>query len=360
MARERIWTLIWSEELKSQVPLPDTCKQTIENTKQEIEQVLAWTSDKKIMIIWPCSADFEDSLVEYGKKLKQMKEKYGEKIIFVMRFYTGKPRTIGGWKWIQQWPIDSSETSTHWQDIGMNDGLLYSRKLAIKLMEETWIALADEMLHPQLYDHFDDIFAYQAIGARSTENQYHREVSSGTDIAIGLKNPTGGNLQIMVNSILAAQTKSTFTIWESIYLSTGNNLAHGILRGWDNWPNYSLKHIQEAYVLMKKWGVKNPKIIIDCSHENCKIDGKKDPLQQIQVMNSVMESIENDSELKNFVAGFMVESYIYDGQQSMPKDEKDIPQAIAEGKLIRWKSLTDPCIWVEKTGDLLVALHSKI
>jgi 3-deoxy-7-phosphoheptulonate synthase len=346
MTRTEVGTLIWSEELKQQAPMSQHAIQIVKSTRDEIGKALRGDSDKKIMIIWPCSADFESSLIDYAKKLKEMKEQYGDKIIFLMRFYTWKPRTIGGWKWIQQWPIE-------WNidEISMNEWLLFSRQLAIKLMEESGIALADEMLHPQLYNHFDDIFAYQAIGARSVENQYHREVSSGANIAIGLKNPTSWSLMIMANSIEAAQNPSRFTIEEKMYASTGNTLAHGILRGWDNGPNFSKESIQEAYDIMIKRNIQNHGIIIDCSHENCKIDGKKQPLRQIEIMNAVMESIKENPELKKFVKWFMVESYIYDGNQSMPKNIDDAK---------RWLSLTDPCIGIEWTGKLLKELHEKI
>ncbi len=346
MTRTEIGTLLPSEELKEQAPMSPKATQIVFSTRDEITKALRGESDKKIMIIWPCSADFESSLIDYAKKLKEMKEQYGDKIIFVMRFYTGKPRTIGGWKWIQQWPLETEN-----EEISMNDWLLFSRELAIKLMEESGIALADEMLHPQLYNHFDDIFAYQAVWARSVENQYHREVSSGANIAIGLKNSTSWSLVIMWNSIKAAQTPSKYTVEEKMYSSSWNDLAHGILRGGDNGPNYSIENIQEAYDIMKKQGIQNPSIIIDCSHENCKFDGKKQPLRQIEIMNAVMESIKENSELKSFVKGFMVESYIYDGNQSMPEN-------IDEAK--RWLSLTDPCIGIEWTQKLLRELHEKI
>lgn len=344
--RTKVAEFISAEELKLRVPISPKAERVVQETRQEIENVITGKSDKKIMVIWPCSADFEDSLLEYARKLAELKAKHGDKFVFVMRFYTWKPRTIGGWKWIQQWRLEENgwdEKQT------MNEGLLYSRKVAIELMEESWIGLADEMLHPQLHDHFGDVMSYLAIWARSVENQYHREVSSWSNVTIWMKNPTSWNLTVMANSVKAAQSPSPYTMWNDLYQSTWNALAHAILRWWDNWPNFNIESIREAYKIMTQQWIQNPSILIDCSHENCKVDGKKDPLRQFEIMQAVIESIKGESELKAFVKWFMVESYIYDWNQPIPKDIWDAKH---------WLSLTDPCIWIEATEKWLWEVHA--
>lgn len=343
MSSKIMWTLLSSRDIKDFVPLSQKASKITQESKEELKSIFSGNSKKKVVIIWPCSADFESSLLEYAKFLKEMKTLYGDKILFIMRFYTGKPRTIGGWKGIQQWPLETSK-----KDISLSEGFLFIRKLGIQLIETSEIALADELLHPQYFEHFNDVFAYFAIWARSGENQYHREVSSGADMPIGMKNPTSGNLNILGNSIKAAQTASTFVIENSIYTSTGNQLSHGILRGGDSWPNFSKLHIESLLEITKKQNIKNPWVLIDCSHENCKIDGEKDPLKQIDVVNIVMKDIRDNPELMAFVKWFMIESYIYDGNQSMPESIKDAK---------KWLSLTDPCIGLEATRNLLKNLY---
>lgn len=347
MGHNIVWTLISSQKLKRLIPLSDKASNVTQTTSSDIKNILEGKSNKKIMVIWPCSADFESSLIEFSQALKDINKQFGDKIAFVMRFYTGKPRTIGGWKWIQQWQLDAQENDIN----SINEWLIYSRKLGIKLIEESGIGLADEMLHPQLSNHFDDIYSYLAVGARSTENQYHREVASGIYMPVWFKNPTSWQLSVMANSIKAAQTASDYTIEDHIYQSTWNEYAHGILRWWDHWSNYSLKSIQDTYNIMYKLGIKNPWILIDCSHENCKINGIKDPMQQQFVMNYVMDLIQKDLKLKAFVKGFMVESYLFDGNQSIPENINNA---------VKWLSLTDPCIWLDGTQKLLLELYSKI
>lgn len=357
MWSEHLWKLIDSENLKNKAPLSEGAIATIQATQQEIEDVLAWKSNKKIMIVWPCSADFEDSLLEYAQKLKELKEKYGDEIVFVMRFYTWKPRTVGGWKWLQQGPLEdinnwelNTKDLTEEEINNFNEWLIYSRKLAIKIIEESGIGLADEMLHPQLYNHFDDIYSYLAVGARSTENQYHREVSSWATQPIWMKNSTDWNVITWVNSVESAQKWwSICTIWNNIYRWNWNEYAHLILRGGNGKPNYDLNFIQEAYKEMIKRWIENPSVIIDLNHEN----SWKKPEEQKRIMLEVLDSIKDKPELKEFVKGFMCESYIKEWRQDFPKNWDF-------SKITHGLSLTDPCSSIEETAKICKALSDDV
>ena len=206
-----------------------------------------------------------------------------------------------------------------------------------------WIPLADEMLHPQLIEHFSDIYSYLAVWARSTENQYHREVASGLNIPVGMKNPTSGDLGTMLNSIEAWQSPSTYTVWDSIIESTGNNMVHGILRGGNKQANYDPESINQLCELIKerKGKIQNPWIIIDVSHDNCKQpNGKKDPIKQLSIIDEIYSNISQYND-PNIIKWFMVESYLEEGRQDYTKDA------------IHWLSLTDPCIGLEKTRQLI-------
>lgn len=335
-----------SNDLKINIGINDFGKEVIENSKIEIKNILSWKSKKKLLIIWPCSADFEESLLEYGSFIKSLRDKYSSNIEIVMRFYTGKPRTIWWWKWLSN--------SNPWDEANIVDWITNSRILAIKLIE-MWIPLADEMLHPQLSSFFDDIYSYLAIWARSTENQYHREVASWSDIPIGFKNPTSGDIETMVNSISAWQNPSDYTLWDDIYKSSWNNFSHGILRwwriGWKNFSNYWTDDISLLGDMLTKWKVKNPAFIVDTNHENSNKDHKK----QIKIMKSVFDNLKilsnDNSDVLEFFKWFMVESYLFEWRQNWTDSEQD---------LVKWLSLTDPCIWKEQTEEFVYQLSENI
>jgi 3-deoxy-7-phosphoheptulonate synthase len=299
----------------------------VESYREQIRKILTWEDSRKILIIWPCSADFEDSLNEYAEFLAKINDEVKDRIFIIMRFYTWKPRTINWWKWMIQ------------------DGIKGVREMWIKLTEKHNLPLADEMLNPHLLDYVDDIYTYLAIWARSTENQYHREVSSWLYIPVWMKNPTSWNIEIMVNSIKAWQYSHTYNGTRQVYETEWNPFCHWILRWWENWSNYSLEHILKAYHLMEK-GIKNPSLIIDTSHDNWRINGVKHPENQVNILKSVMKDIQEKPELLDFVKWFMVESYLFDWKQ----DEKiEYPK--------HWLSLTDPCIWLEKTKELIYTMY---
>lgn len=341
--KKLIWKLLSPYDLKNKIPLSESWSQSVDKNRQELKDIITWKSDKKILIIWPCSADFEDSLMKYAWFLSEMQKKVEDKIKIVMRFYTGKPRTVWGWKWLQN--------SSPWEIPNLVTWIENSRKIAVNIIERYNLPLADELLHPQLIEHIEDIYSYFAIWARSSENQFHREVASGISFPVWLKNPTSGDIKFMINSIQASLAPSVYAIWNSVYETTWNNYSHGILRWWSNWPNYELENIKQVYDLMNERKIKNKALIIDTNHDN----SWKKYERQNQIMWEVMTSISGKKELSNLVKWFMVESYLFDDRQDLPC----YPRAW-HGELKHWLSLTDPCIWKEKTEKLIMDLYEMI
>lgn len=329
------------KEIKEQFPVTDEISEIIERRNGEIADIFTGKSDKLILIIGPCSADHEDSVIDYISRLARVQQQVKDKIYIIPRIYTNKPRTTGsGYKGMLHQPDPENHTD-------MLKGIIAIRNLHIRAIKETGFTCADEMLYPENYRYLDDILAYVAIGARSVENQQHRLVSSGIDVPVGMKNPTGGDISVMMNSITAAQNSHKFLYrgWEVV--SKGNPLSHAILRGYVNkhgqsLPNYhyeDLVHLNETY---KAGDFKNPAVIIDTNHAN---SGKK-YLEQVRIAREVMESRNYNPEIKKLVKGFMIESYIEDGAQK-----------IGEG--VYGKSITDPCLGWEKTENLILMLADK-
>lgn len=337
-----------AQEIKQEFPLTSTWKKVVSHSRDEIGKILSGKSKKKILIIGPCSADFQDSLQTYARFISDARSLYSDKIEIVMRFYTWKPRTVWGWKWISNSAPGDKPDIARW--------IIDSRNLAITLIEKYKIPLADEMLHPQLVNMFDDIYSYQAIWARSTENQYHREVASGVDFPIWFKNSTSWDIDVMTNSIAAGQTPSSYVVWDTVYDSRWNNFSHGILRWWrvngvnhSNYSEHDLLHTSQ--LLIKKW-IKNPGFIIDTNHEN----SNKKYESQIDIMMEVFDTIEKLMtkwiDVSEHFKWFMTESYLVDGRQDWPKDDD-------ESKIVRGCSLTDPCIWLEKTKLFLEEMYKR-
>ncbi|MFA5917134.1 MAG: 3-deoxy-7-phosphoheptulonate synthase [Candidatus Gracilibacteria bacterium] len=334
--KKLIGELLAPSVLKTKIPLSEKAKAFTENSRQELKDIISGKSNKKILIIGPCSADFEESLYEYADFLSKLQEKVEDKIKIVLRFYTGKPRTIGGWKGLQN--------SAPGETPDLISGIENSRKIAVNIIEKYNLPLADELLHPQLVEHIGDLYSYFAIGARSSENQFHREVSSGLDFPVGMKNPTSGNISIMLNSVQAGTTPSVYVIGNDVYETSGNSYCHSILRGGITGPNYDLESIKKAYEENKKRNIINKGLIIDTNHDN----SQKKYEKQIDIMQEVMNSISENKELKNFVKGFMVESYLFDGRQ-------DYSENIQKGL-----SLTDLCIGKERTEELIMKMYNLI
>ncbi len=323
------------QEVKERYPLSDELAKIVSTRAEEIKGIFTGKSDKFVLVIGPCSADNEDSVIDYISRLRTVQDKVSDKIFIIPRIYTNKPRTTGdGYKGMLHQPDPNAKPD-------MYKGIVAIRELHMRALKETGFSCADEMLYPENYRYLSDILAYVAIGARSVENQQHRLTSSGLDIPVGMKNPTSGDVSVMMNSITAAQHKHTFIYrgWE--VHSDGNPYAHAILRGYVNkhgqsLPNYhyeDLVHLAETYA---KSGLENPGVIVDTNHAN---SGKK-YLEQIRIAKEVLHSCHHDADVKKLVKGFMIESYIEDGAQKI-------------GECIYGKSITDPCLGWEKTERLI-------
>ena len=301
----------------------------------EVEAIFKGESDKFILVIGPCSADNKESVLDYIGRLKEVEAEVKDKILIMPRIYTNKPRTTGdGYKGMLHQP-DPDKTPD------MLEGIIAIRDLHMSALKDYGFTCADEMLYPDNYRYLSDLIGYVAVGARSVENQQHRLTASGIDVPVGMKNPTGGDLSVMMNSITAAQHSHTFIYrgWE--VTSAGNPLAHAIMRGYIDYAgkcvsNYHYEDLQNLYNLYAKSNLVNPAAVIDCNHAN---SGKK-YLEQIRIAKDVVYSCNHNKDIRKMVKGLMIESYIEDGAQK-----------IGEG--VYGKSITDPCLGWEKSKDLI-------
>ena len=324
------------KEIKEQFPLSKSGEVALSNSVSDLKDVFCGKSDRFILIIGPCSADRVDAVIDYIHRLIKVQEKVADKIIIVPRIYTNKPRTTGeGYKGMLHQPDPNSETD-------MLRGIVAIRKLHIRAIEETGFGCADEMLYPENYRYLSDLLAYCAVGARSVENQQHRQVASGCDVPVGMKNPTGGNISVLMNSIKAAHTSHVFLYrgWE--VKTHGNPYAHAILRGYVDkqgvsHSNYSYEDLCELYEAYQEADIENPAVIVDTNHEN----SGKNHLEQIDIAKKVLSSIKRSENLRKMVKGLMIESYIEDGAQKICENS------------VYGKSVTDPCLGWEKTEKLI-------
>ncbi len=318
------------EEICAQYPVPDELKELKKKRDQEICDVISGKSDKFLLIIGPCSADNEEAVVDYTNRLSRIYNKVSDKLVLVPRVYTNKPRTNGdGYKGIVSQPDpQQGEDFLH--------GLIAMRQMHLRVMSESRLTAADEMLYPENWPYISDILSYVAIGARSVEDQQHRLTSSGFDVATGMKNPTSGHLSVMLNSIYAAQQPHSFIFRGNEVETSGNPYAHAILRGAvnKNGSNISNYHYEDLALLMELYqerNVVNPACIIDANHNN---SGKRFA-EQPRIIKEVLHSRRVNPDIRNLVKGVMVESYIKEGSQK-----------IGEG--IYGKSITDPCLgWAD-------------
>ncbi len=335
MSFEFIRKLPTPAEIKEQYPVPADIAEMKAKRDQEIADVFTGKSDKFLMIIGPCSADNEDAVIDYISRLKKVQEKISDKVLIIPRIYTNKPRTTGeGYKGMLHQPDPEKKPD-------MLNGLLAIRHLHIRAMKETGLTSADEMLYPDNYRYLSDILSYVAIGARSVEDQQHRLTASGMDVPCGMKNPTSGTLSVMMNSVVAAQMGHTFLYrgWE--VKTSGNPLAHTILRGSQNKnghtiPNYHYEDLRLLHDLYAEKNFANPAVIVDTNHSN----SGKQYKEQLRIAKDVLHSCNCSPDIKKLVKGLMVESYIEEGSQK-----------IGEG--IYGKSITDPCLGWEDTERLL-------
>ena len=323
------------KEIKEQYPLTAELSQVKARRDKEIADVFTGKSGKMVLIIGPCSADREDAVLEYCERLAKLQEAVSDKLVLIPRVYTNKPRTTGdGYKGLLHQP-DPRKTSD------MLEGVIAIRRLHTNVLASTGLPTADEMLYPDNYRYLSDLLSYVAVGARSVENQEHRLTSSGIDIPVGMKNPTSGDISVMLNSIMAAQHPHTFIYrgWEVD--TTGNPLAHAILRGYVNkhgesMPNYHFEELERLYNAYTAKGLQNMALIVDANHAN----SAKKYQEQPRICKEVLHSCRHSGEIKSIVKGFMVESYLEPGCQKI-------------GDGVYGKSITDPCLGWEETIRLV-------
>ncbi|MBR6347689.1 MAG: 3-deoxy-7-phosphoheptulonate synthase [Spirochaetales bacterium] len=329
-------------EVKAQFPVTKQVEETVRERRSEVISVFEGRSDKLVLIIGPCSADNEDSVLDYVCRLVPVQEKVKDKILIVPRIYTNKPRTTGmGYKGLLHQPDPAGKP-----DLYM--GILATRHLHMRAVEETGFIFADEMLYPENYKYLDDILGYVAVGARSVENQQHRLTASGIEVPVGMKNPTSGDFHVMMNAIIAAQSPHTFLYrgWEAH--SHGNPHAHAILRGYtdkhgNNHPNYHYEDLVFLCDLYEESGLANPGVIVDSNHSN----SNKKPLEQPRIISEVLASARQNQRIRKLLKGFMVESYIEEGSQHV-------------GDGCYGKSITDPCLGWKDSERLILDMAEKL
>ncbi len=329
-------------DLKAEYPLSENIKALKSRRDREIREIFEGKSDKFLVIVGPCSADNQDAVLEYVHRLSRLYEKVKEKLLLIPRVYTNKPRTTGeGYKGMLHQPSPD-------QAPDMLQGIIAIRKMHIRVMEETGLTAADEMLYPENRSYLDDVLSYEAVGARSVENQQHRLVASSMDIPVGMKNPTSGDLSVMLNSIQAAQASHSFIYRGWDVTTSGNPLAHAILRGGvDKYgtcvPNYHYEELARLMELYKKRDLENPAVIVDANHSN----SNKKYKEQIRIVSEVLHSRNYNPALKKLIKGVMIESYLEEGNQPIDCDR------------VYGKSITDPCLGWADTEALLYSIAEK-
>ncbi len=323
------------KDIKEQYPLTAELAAIKEAEDKEIRAIFEGTSNKFLLVIGPCSADNEDSVIDYISRLRKVQDKVSDKVVIVPRIYTNKPRTTGeGYKGMLHQPNPNEHPD-------MLKGIIAIRSLHMRALKETGFSCADEMLYPENHRYLSDVLSYVAVGARSVEDQQHRLCASGLDIPCGMKNPTSGDISIMLNSIVAAQHSHTFIYrgWE--VKSLGNPYAHAILRGYVDdrgvsHPNYHYEDLITLHDAYAAKGLSNMAVLVDTNHAN---SGKK-YLEQVRIAKEVLHSCRHNADVHKMVKGLMIESYIEDGAQKI-------------GENIYGKSITDPCLGWDKTERLI-------
>lgn len=319
-------------------PLSEAAAAQKKQIDAQLQDIFCGASQKLLLVIGPCSADREDAVLEYIQRLRGVQDQVADKILIIPRIYTNKPRTTGdGYKGMLHQPDPNASPD-------LLKGLTSIRRLHMRALEEIGFACSDEMLYPENHQYLADLLSYVAVGARSVENQFHRLVASGLNIPCGMKNPTSGDLSVMMNSITAAQHRHAFAYggWEAV--SHGNPLAHAILRGsvdqhGRSIPNYHYEDLQRLCELYAKSELSNPAVVVDTNHAN----SGKQWAEQPRIAKEVMHSTRHSDDIKRLVKGFMIESYLEDGNQ--PPDGG-----------VCGKSITDPCLGWEKTERLIFDL----
>ena len=329
-------------EIKAQYPLTDELSRVKTDRDRQIADVFTGKSSKMVLIIGPCSADNEDAVLEYCERLSVLQAKVSDRLILIPRVYSNKPRTTGhGYKGLLHQPDPEQESD-------ILKGVIASRRLHTNVLANTGLSTADEMLYPDSYRYLSDLLSYVTVGARSVENQEHRLTSSGLSVHVGMKNPTSGDISVMLNSIMAAQHSHTFIYrgWE--VETAGNPLAHAIMRGYvnkhgDPIPNYHFEDLEYLYHAYAAKGLQNMALIVDANHAN----SGKQYKQQRRICKEVLHSCRHSENIHTMVKGFMIESYLEEGSQRI-------------GEHIYGKSITDPCIGWEDTERLVLDMAELI
>lgn len=323
------------KELKEIYPVNKSLFKIKQLRDNELKNIFEKKDNRIVAIVGPCSAHDKDAVLFYCEKLAKIQDKIKDKVLIIPRIYTNKPRSTGeGYKGLLHQPDPKRAPN-------MLDGIIAIRSLHIDVLSSTGFSTADEMLYPENHRYINDVLSYVAVGARSVENQFHRLVASGVGIPCGMKNPTFGNLNVLVNSVYAAQNKHTFIYrgWE--VNTNGNNLAHCILRGFidnneNSFPNYHYEDVMRLLNTVNSKSIKNPSVIIDANHSN----SNKNHKEQIRIIKEILYYRSITPDLKSFIKGFMIESFIEEGSQDI------------NGKVFG-KSITDPCLSLKDTEILL-------
>nr|WP_027972601.1 3-deoxy-7-phosphoheptulonate synthase [Streptococcus plurextorum] len=329
------------EEVKSATRLTGEVLANKEQRDRELEAIMRGEDKRVLLVIGPCSSDNEEAVLEYANRLATLQEEVKDRVFMVMRVYTAKPRTNGdGYKGLVHQPDAKGAPS-------LINGIKAVRNLHYRVITETGLTTADEMLYPENLSLVDDLVSYIAIGARSVENQQHRFVASGIDVPTGMKNPTSGNLNIMFNAMYAAQAEQNFLFNGEEVHTSGNPLAHAILRGAVNeygkyMPNYYYDNLLDTIETYEKMQLENPFIMIDTNHDN----SGKNYLEQIRIVRQTLINRDWNEKINKYVRGFMIESYLEDGRQNEPE--------------VFGKSITDPCLGWDNTELLIRELYNSL
>lgn len=326
-------------ELSEEFSLSDKQQKQRMSCIHEIQNIILGTDSRKLIIIGPCSADREDSVLDYMTRLARLKEKVADVFVIIPRIYTSKPRTNGlGYKGLLHRPDPEGIEDD------LINGLIASRRMHYRVITETGLFGADEMLYPEVIYNYMDLLIYTAVGARSVENQQHRLVASGLDMPVGMKNPTSGDLKVMLNAIKASRHSQSLIFRGWMVETDGNPYSHAILRGYENlsgiaYPNYYYEYIRQLFDMFHTFDIKHEGVVIDCNHSN---SGKHYD-EQIRIATDVIQNCHRSKSINRFVKGLMIESYLLDGNQMI-------------GENIYGKSITDPCLGWEKTEQLILDL----
>lgn len=345
MNYSRIQKLPSVESIIERFPLSPKAELSIMKNREEIKNIISGKDSRLLIIVGPCSAWPKEAVIEYAARLKSLEPALDNVMKIVMRTYIQKPRTTTGWTGPMNQPDLFSPPN-------IEKGMFYAREMMVNIIE-MGVAIADECLFTHNARGFAELVSWFAIGARSSEDHEHRVIASAAHCAVGMKNPTHGSIKVAINSVLAAQNAQAAAMDGYAIQTHGNPYAHLVLRGSNQNPNYTLPHLLEACHLMQSYNIKNPAILIDASHDNCIIDGKKQPEIQPQVIMNVLDIMQKNHSIKKLIKGFMLESFLKTGHQNI---EYCTPENIDLNGL----SITDPCLGFSETKQLLLDLALKL